>query len=89
MSTKPGSLDQHKLSVLCSVALGLENHRPTLAGARIETGPDGEAVMVVDSSTLRTIFGGWSESVGEAIRYLARNRLLEIEYEGGSGRIRA
>lgn len=89
LSTKPGSLDQHKLSVLCSVALGLENHRPTLAGAHIETGPDGEAVMVVDSSTLRTIFGGWSESVGEAIRYLARNRLLEIEYEGGSGRIRA
>jgi hypothetical protein len=89
LSTKPGSLDPLKLGVLCSVALGLENHRPTLAGAHIETDPDGEAVMVVDSSTLRTALPGWSQTVGEAISYLARNRLIEIEYEGTSARIKA
>ena len=46
-------------------------------------------MLVVSSSTLRTVPPGGSQSVYDAISYLASNGFIEIERDGASVRISA
>jgi hypothetical protein len=75
---KESSLDVFKLGVLSGILLGLENHLPTLIGARIDD-LDGEAVMVAPSQPLRLDPQAGSRAVGHAVDYLAQNELLSVE----------
>ena len=69
-------------------SLGLESHRPTLDVALVETGPNGEAVMVIPSSTLRLILNALVGVDSEAIT-LPRDETSSSNRRGRSARISA
>jgi hypothetical protein len=78
-----GGLDVERLGILAAVLLGLENRVPTVAGSRIEDGPDGEPVMVGATDPLRVDPRDGSLTTQEAFSFLFENRLLRRERVDG------